>query len=145
MLLASHANLSRTIPSTVYAGFAAANNLQFLDVSHNSLGGNLNLYTKLASLSFLEVSYNRYFGSIPAGFSTVTGLGELSAGNNLLSGGIPPALATMPQLSVLFLPNNSLTGKAHLLPVKSRCGCMLGCRVLGFGISVHRAQAAGCW
>ena len=111
MLLASNANLSLSIPSTVFTGFAAANTLQALDLSHNSLGGNLNPYTKLTSLSFLEVSYNRYSGSIPAGFSAVTGLGQLSAGNNLLSGGIPPALARMPQLAVLFLPNNSLTGR----------------------------------
>ncbi|KAL0013347.1 hypothetical protein SO802_000416 [Lithocarpus litseifolius] len=111
-------------------------NLIFLDLSSNFLGGNLSSsITKLStivamdlscnqitgnipsiigafeSLSYLNMSKNSFQGNIPQSFGQLRGMDHLDLSNNNLSGTIPKSLETLPYLKYLNLSFNKLSGE----------------------------------
>ena len=66
--------------------------------------------TTLANAEYVNFSYNRLSGSIPANLANNSNLKSLSLRDNQLSGSIPPELGNLSNLWSLNLGTNQLTG-----------------------------------
>ncbi|KAL3652859.1 hypothetical protein CASFOL_002540 [Castilleja foliolosa] len=86
------------------------NNLQHLDLSHNSLGENFSFcfLHNMTSLSFLDISYNDLHGPIPSSLGDLRALREMSLNDNNLFGPIPITFENLRDLRVLNLARNHL-------------------------------------
>ncbi|KAH9726763.1 MDIS1-interacting receptor like kinase 2 [Citrus sinensis] len=61
-------------------------------------------------LAYLDLSYNKLFGTIPPQISNLTNLIHLYFGGNQFSGNIPPEVGLMSHLMFLYIDTNHLDG-----------------------------------
>ncbi len=83
--------------------------LQFLDLSSNSLTGNLSLGCGLAKSGYMEqidLSTNNLSGSIPSCITGLKNLVELRLDNNSLSGTVPASATAKTSKLVFFTAAN---------------------------------------
>jgi Leucine-rich repeat (LRR) protein len=108
-------------PSTrIYVGtmdykFESNGSMIFLDLSYNRLTGTIP--AGLGNMMFLEVmnlGHNDLNGTIPSEFSGLRLVGAMDLSNNHLTGGIPPGLGTLSFLADLDVSNNNLSGPIPL-------------------------------
>ncbi|XP_027939383.1 receptor-like protein Cf-9 [Vigna unguiculata] len=92
---------------------APLQNLQYLDLSHNRIQGNIpkwfheNLLRSWKNMSYIDLSFNKLQGDLPI---PPDGTQIFSVSNNELSGEIPSAMCNTSTLSILNLAHNNLTG-----------------------------------
>lgn len=122
--------LTGTIPPEIF-NLAKLEELRLAD---NQLEGTITDVVKLTNLQVLELYFNRFSGSIPAGLRNLknlrnvgvngnaftgeipggvgdlTGLTSFDVGSNHLTGSIPSGVAALENLEYLDLGNNELTG-----------------------------------
>ncbi|CAM8966828.1 unnamed protein product [Rhodiola kirilowii] len=82
-----------------------------LDLSHQDLRGNVTLISELSGLTRLDLSYNRFQGSVPSAFGNLSSLQFLDLSYNRFDGLVPPELGNLGDLVSLNLSNNSLVGQ----------------------------------
>nr|XP_011470498.1 PREDICTED: probable LRR receptor-like serine/threonine-protein kinase At3g47570 [Fragaria vesca subsp. vesca] len=102
-------NLNGTIPSSLQA----CHGLEVLDLSQNNLDGKIppQLLNGLLSLSIsLNLSTNRFIGSLPVEIGKLKALGQLDISNNMISGELPGSLGSCQSLEFLHLQGNSFNG-----------------------------------
>ncbi|KAG0543114.1 hypothetical protein BDA96_02G162100 [Sorghum bicolor] len=108
-------------PSTrIYVGtmdykFQSNGSMIFLDLSYNRLTGTIP--AGLGNMMFLEVmnlGHNDLNGTIPYEFSGLKLVGAMDLSNNHLTGGIPPGLGTLSFLADLDVSSNNLSGPIPL-------------------------------
>ncbi|XP_061356416.1 receptor-like protein kinase 5 [Gastrolobium bilobum] len=63
-----------------------------------------------SSITRFEISYNQFYGRIPAGVSSWTNVVVFNASKNHFNGSIPQALTALPKLITLLLDQNQLSG-----------------------------------
>ncbi|GLJ25239.1 hypothetical protein SUGI_0483140 [Cryptomeria japonica] len=98
--------LSGEIPPS----FANLSRLQSLELSGNSLRGNIPAFGGPLPLWILDLSGNNLEGSLPSSLGGLSKLQYLYLDSNKLNGSIPSILGNLSALSVLVLQNNSLSG-----------------------------------
>lgn len=84
-----------------------------INLSHNKFSGNLLPMSEVegTTLSFLDLSHNSLFGEVPNSWIYFQDLVFLDLGNNNLSGKIPTSIGYLGSLRTLILRNNSLNGE----------------------------------
>ena len=88
------------------------NNLQFLTLGENPLGGTIPPELgQLSNLEFLAIDDAGVSGSIPASLGNLSNLARLYLDNNNLTGSIPASLGDLSELRRLYLRDNLLTGE----------------------------------
>ena len=107
----AHNDLSGSIPPELSNLFI----LELMDLSHNSLVGNIPPELgsgKLRSLKVLNLAHNDLRGSIPPELSNLLKLELMDLSHNSLVGNIPPELGSgkLRSLKVLNLAHNDLSG-----------------------------------
>ncbi|CAL9002865.1 unnamed protein product [Prunus brigantina] len=89
-----------------------------IDISHNKFSGSIPAEVgELRSLYGLNLSSNALTGTIPSSLGNLRQLESLDLSNNILGGTIPAELAKLNFLSFLDLSNNQLVGK---IPVSTQ-------------------------
>ncbi|XP_059630875.1 LRR receptor-like serine/threonine-protein kinase GSO1 [Cornus florida] len=102
----SRNKLSGRLPT--FQGFGV---LEFLDLSHNSLNGKIDLqFDGLVGLKSLNLSYNQFSGSVPVKLGQSMVLEELQLSVNNFSGNIPIEISSYRNLSLVDLSANNLSG-----------------------------------
>ncbi|KAL8140133.1 hypothetical protein V2J09_006154 [Rumex salicifolius] len=95
-------------------------NVEYLDLSHNRLGGSIpDVTSQFLRLNFLNLSYNSLSGSLPRAITEFPKLGVLDLSFNQLDGLFDSDLLTMPTLQELHLAGNSLAGSIDFSPAAS--------------------------
>ncbi|CAN6440709.1 unnamed protein product [Victoria cruziana] len=84
-------------------------NLNSLDVSNNSIGDTIP-YDLPTSITYIDLSANKFSGNIPFAFSAMTSLNYLNLSHNLLTGSIGNIFTELKKLSILDLSFNKLSG-----------------------------------
>ncbi|XP_074277113.1 putative LRR receptor-like serine/threonine-protein kinase At1g06840 isoform X2 [Silene latifolia] len=74
-----------------------------------SLGGVLPDFSQMPSLSYIDLSWNKLTGSIPANRLS-DNITTIDLSHNKLNGSIPGSFSDLPSLQMLSLQNNSLNG-----------------------------------
>ncbi|KAI3800025.1 hypothetical protein L1987_35332 [Smallanthus sonchifolius] len=111
----SHNELSGEIPSDI----GKFSSLRFLNMSKNSLTGGIpETVGKLKALNSIDLSENQLNGSIPVEIGGATKLKELILSQNSLSGNIPSSIGTCSSLISLILSRNSLSGQVPVAMAK---------------------------
>ncbi|KAF3457076.1 hypothetical protein FNV43_RR01733 [Rhamnella rubrinervis] len=88
--------------------------LSVIDLSCNRFEGSISdSLGNLQGLQVLNLSNNMLTGSIPSSLGSITELESLDLSHNVLSGQIPPQLAQLTFLAVFVVSHNRLTG--HIL------------------------------
>ncbi|KAF8085554.1 hypothetical protein N665_0663s0001 [Sinapis alba] len=88
-------------------------NISFLDLSYNNFSGTLprSFFTGCFSLKYLKLSHNRFSGHVPPRGTNFTSLDVLRMDNNFFTGEIGVGLlSSNATLSILDMSNNLLTG-----------------------------------
>jgi LRR receptor-like serine/threonine-protein kinase FLS2 len=86
-------------------------NFQRLYLSGNEFNGRLNSQMNYCGeVVVLDLSYNKFDGSIPEGFGSLEKLEELYLGGNSLTGNIPPTITNLSKLSMFAIEHNSIKG-----------------------------------
>ncbi|XP_043723503.1 MDIS1-interacting receptor like kinase 2-like [Telopea speciosissima] len=106
--------LTGTIPMHV----GSLSKLTYLDLSYNNFFGVLPPLSNL-SLHLLCLHHNEISGSIPLEIGNMKNLWKLSMSGNKFTGMIPPVLANLSNLRYLYLLSNELSG-----PIPSKIGHM---------------------
>jgi LRR receptor-like serine/threonine-protein kinase FLS2 len=126
---------SNRLESSIPLNFWSIENLLFLDLSSNSLGGSFSPNMKKSdviehinisrnqitghipsiigafeSLSYLDLSRNSFQGNVPQSFGDLKGLDNLDLSYNNLSGVIPKSLEILSHLKFLNVSFNKLSG-----------------------------------
>ncbi|XP_017225214.1 receptor-like protein 46 [Daucus carota subsp. sativus] len=96
-----------TIPAQVFQ----LKNLQFLDLSYNSLKDGLSSEVgKLGNLKTLKLEENRLDGYVPEQIGNLTKLQHFSINYNKFSGRIPDSIGYLKGLERLYMSENSFSG-----------------------------------
>ncbi|KAM0004905.1 putative leucine-rich repeat-containing, plant-type, leucine-rich repeat domain superfamily [Helianthus debilis subsp. tardiflorus] len=105
----SNTRISSPMPKSFVTSFS---NLFYLNMSNNHIRGPLTFYGIPATLEFIDLSSNGFWGSLHPLLcsSGVTSTFFLNLGNNNLSGDVPECWEKWP-VEVLNLENNSLSGE----------------------------------
>ncbi|KAJ4965520.1 hypothetical protein NE237_017369 [Protea cynaroides] len=86
-------------------------NLNILDLSNNRFIGSIPIEIEdMGQLKLLNLSHNKLQGLIPAAMGNLQNLHELDLSNNRLNGQIPLEIGRMKQLTLLNLSHNKLYG-----------------------------------
>ncbi|WVZ95680.1 LOW QUALITY PROTEIN: hypothetical protein U9M48_041414 [Paspalum notatum var. saurae] len=96
-----------------FSDVAFAQELQYLDLSHNAFGFNLSGVEMPEQLDFLNVSHNAIYGGIPAQVATLINLQFFNVIYNRLCGAVCPPAATW------TVPIRHLQLPAQQVPVRS--------------------------
>ncbi|XP_019177675.1 PREDICTED: leucine-rich repeat receptor-like tyrosine-protein kinase PXC3 [Ipomoea nil] len=95
-------------PLSIFSGFGV---LESLDLSMNSLSGNIDLQLdSLSSLKNLDLSSNKFGGHIPTSLGKSNALVELQLSANSFDGEIPSQIVKYENLSLIDLSLNKLSG-----------------------------------
>ncbi|KAI4353931.1 hypothetical protein L6164_002851 [Bauhinia variegata] len=95
-----------------HAGYWAIHALKIIDLSSNSLSGDIpQEITRHVGLKSLNLSRNILDGSIPSNIGEMKSLEALDLSMNQLSGKIPTSIATMDELQNWNVSNNNLSGE----------------------------------
>ena len=108
ILLVNATNLSGVVRDS----FEPFNNLRFLDLSKNRFTGTLpgSLFD-IDSIEIIYISENALTGSIPSNYGNAMNLHDLYINNNFLAGTVPPVTpGQLPNLTEFLLSGNALTG-----------------------------------
>ncbi|KAJ0986381.1 hypothetical protein J5N97_004737 [Dioscorea zingiberensis] len=105
-ILLKRQNLTGSLPDEL-ANLAS---LQFIDLTHNYLGGTIPVVWTSLPLITLSLLGNRISGSIPEELGNITTLNVLVLEDNLLQGSVPSSLGKLRNLEQLLLSANNLTG-----------------------------------
>ncbi|XP_027090912.1 uncharacterized protein [Coffea arabica] len=104
-------NISRNELGGSLPTFNGFQKLEVLDLSRNSLMGNINLqFDGLDSLKSLNLSYNKFTGPLPINLGKNNLLQELQLSTNGFQGEIPVGLVKYGNLSLIDLSHNELSG-----------------------------------
>lgn len=100
------------LPGSPPKEFCGLSRLRELDLDGSAFTGPLPpwIITCFPDLQELDLSYNRFSGTLPWELSKKTTLQEIKVEHNNLMGTIPPSLADMPALRVLRLEYNHFSG-----------------------------------
>ncbi|PQQ07512.1 receptor-like protein kinase 2 [Prunus yedoensis var. nudiflora] len=91
-------------------------NLTHLDISRNSLSGNIPMsFGNLSQLEVMLISDNNLSGEIPHFWNNIPSLYYVDMSNNSLSGTIPRSLGSLTSLNFLFLSSNNFSGEVPSL------------------------------
>ncbi|KAF6141097.1 hypothetical protein GIB67_006542 [Kingdonia uniflora] len=92
-----------------------------LSLSHQQLRGNLSLISELKGLKWLDLSMNKFEGSIPPSFGSLSELEFLDLSLNKFGNSIPLEFGSLKNLRSLNLSNNFLEGSipAELMGLES--------------------------
>ncbi|KAL6838519.1 hypothetical protein ACP4OV_031764 [Aristida adscensionis] len=85
-------------------------NLKVLDASNNIMSGDLPPSLCNISMTYVDLSNNKFTGEVPTCFNLSCTLTVMDLHNNKLSGRLNASLWDFPLLQVLSVANNSLTG-----------------------------------
>ncbi|KAM0066248.1 putative non-specific serine/threonine protein kinase [Helianthus debilis subsp. tardiflorus] len=109
-LYISNTSISSPMPESFVRSFP---DLIYLNMSNNHIRGPLTFSSIPATLEFIDISSNGFWGSLHPFLcsSGVTSTPFLNLGNNHLSGDVPECWEKWPELGVLNLENNSLSGE----------------------------------
>lgn len=104
----SGVNISGEFP----ADFCRLTSLQFLNISDNNLGGQINpdSMSLCSHLVSLNLSLNYFIGSLPQFPVKFLNLTSLDLSSNNFSGDIPETFVNLPKLRFLYLGSNLLNG-----------------------------------
>ncbi|KAL7246627.1 hypothetical protein ACSBR2_001681 [Camellia fascicularis] len=106
LLNISRNKLSGPLPT--FNGFAK---FQSLDLSHNSLGGSIDLQLDgLVGLKSLNLGFNQFNGSVPTKLGKSMVLEELGLSSNHFDGKFPESIANYSKLTAIDLSVNSISG-----------------------------------
>jgi Leucine-rich repeat (LRR) protein len=95
----------------VPAALANCTNLQVLNLSMNSLNGQLPDLSALVKLEVLDLSTNSFTGAFPVWATKLSGLTELGLGeNNFNEGDVPESIGDLKKLTWIFLGQCNLRG-----------------------------------
>ena len=94
------------VPSTLFS----------LNISRNKFSGGISFVCQIVDgfLSFLDLSHNSLIGQLPDCLWRFKGLQVLNLGHNNLFGRIPPSVGSLIQLQVLYLFKNNFSGELPL-------------------------------
>ncbi|CAI9290009.1 unnamed protein product [Lactuca saligna] len=94
------------VPSTLF----------LLNLSRNKFSGGISFVCQIVDgfLSFLDLSHNSLIGQLPDCLWRFKGLQVLNLGHNNLFGRIPPSVGSLIQLQVLYLFKNNFSGELPL-------------------------------
>lgn len=94
------------------AGLADCNSMTGLDLSRNKLFGTLpaNISKIVGYLTTLDLSSNNFSGQIPQNIVNITYLNSFKLDHNQLTGQIPAEIAQLPRLKTFSVANNLLSG-----------------------------------
>ena len=96
--------------SLTWSVFQGKASLSYLNLTNNSLRGDINIFFGLSNLSSLLIGQNEFSGRITPAIGNLQSLTELTMDFNNIDGTIPKQLWTLTQLERLWLNNNNLTG-----------------------------------
>ncbi|XP_059630879.1 leucine-rich repeat receptor-like protein kinase PXC2 [Cornus florida] len=95
-------------PLPTFHGFGM---LEFLDLSHNFLDGEIHLQLDgLVGLKSLNLSHNQFSGSVPE-LASCRNLSQVDLSANKLSGSVPETFSQLSELEILNLQGNNLSGR----------------------------------
>lgn len=100
------------LSGVVRDSFEPFNSLRFLDLSKNRFTGTLpgSLFDS-ELIEIIYISENALTGSIPSNYGNAINLRDLFINNNLLAGTVPPVTpGQLPNLTEFLLSGNALTG-----------------------------------
>ncbi|XP_062171122.1 receptor-like protein 33 [Alnus glutinosa] len=101
-------NFIGSIPDSKIANLTQ---LVFLDLSYNKFSGSIpDSIASLTQLVFLDLSENNFSGSIPDSIASLTQLVFLDLLENNFSGSIPDSIASLTKLQYLILSYNNFSG-----------------------------------
>ncbi|KAI3513368.1 hypothetical protein L1887_20699 [Cichorium endivia] len=101
---------TNTIDGTIPADLGSCRNLKLLNLSHNIIGGELNL-TGLSNLEILDLSLNRFSGNIMMSIPRFcNGLAVANLSTNYFTGEITSSMDVCPKLEYVDVSSNYLTG-----------------------------------
>ncbi|CAN6165591.1 unnamed protein product [Urochloa humidicola] len=102
--------------------FSALTFLQYIDLSYNSLHGEIPLaITSLPALSYLDLSGNWLSGQVPSEIGNIGSLTLLRLPFNNLTGCVPSSLGNLTKLVTLEMEQNNLDG-----PIPEELGKLTG-------------------
>ncbi|KAL5568483.1 hypothetical protein UlMin_025058 [Ulmus minor] len=117
-LAIAEANISDSIPDCFSGSISSLfvtplSWLEVLDLSNNSLSGELPNCWKQLDLNYLNLANNHFSGKLPAslGNSSSSDLNYLNLANNNFSGSILPIWNIIPQIQILNLRKNNFSGE----------------------------------
>uniref|UniRef100_M8BID2 non-specific serine/threonine protein kinase n=1 Tax=Aegilops tauschii TaxID=37682 RepID=M8BID2_AEGTA len=99
-------NLTGALPLKLLA----PSTIQVFDVAGNNMSGDVSSASFPDTLVLLDLSANRFTGTIPPSFSGCPGLKTLNVSYNALAGAIPESIGDIAGLEVLDVSENRLTG-----------------------------------
>lgn len=101
---------SNSFQGPVSSSVANLPNLQVVDLSFNSLDGELPQFVS-SDMTTIELGHNQFTGQLPASAADgMTGLEIFDIKYNLVTGTIPSLAASLPSLVELDLSNNQFLG-----------------------------------
>lgn len=104
-------NLSGNTLSFIPSDLSGCKNLKYLNLSHNTIGGQLNL-SGLSSLEVLDLSLNKFEGDIRASFPAIcSNLRVLKISTNNFTGSIDGCFDGCPKLESVDISANNFTGQ----------------------------------
>ncbi|KAK8648345.1 hypothetical protein V6N13_129099 [Hibiscus sabdariffa] len=86
-------------------------NLEYLDLSSNSLTGHLPKSNWSIPLRLLDLSGNQFRGSVPASLGNLTKITSLDFSDNLFEGQIPDVFGNLNKLTTLYFSSCSFSGQ----------------------------------
>ncbi|KAH9782079.1 MDIS1-interacting receptor like kinase 2 [Citrus sinensis] len=107
-------NVSSKISSCAWYGISCNDAGRVVNISLPAKGlkGKLHdfSFSSFPHLAYLDLSYNKLFGTIPPQISNLTNLIYLYFGGDQFSGNIPPEVGLMSHLKFLYIDTNQLDG-----------------------------------
>ncbi|KAL5573828.1 hypothetical protein UlMin_023425 [Ulmus minor] len=108
-------------------GIENCSSLTGLDLSNNKLYGSLpeNISRVISFATTLDLSNNNFSGTIPKQLSNCSYLNVLKLDHNRFTGQIPPELALLSRLRTFSVANNLLTGDDMVVYRDDSCRCYM--------------------
>ncbi|KAJ3197064.1 hypothetical protein HK101_006249 [Irineochytrium annulatum] len=98
--------LSGPIPTQI----ASLTSITYLDLSSNSLTGDMSPLLALKNITNINLAYNGLTGTLPQGLGNLTNLKSLNVSSNELQGALPTSFGNLMRLATLDVSWNNLTG-----------------------------------